>query len=151
MVEQYDKTAREEGFADKMSAVQGDFLAGELEDRTGFDFIVMSAALHHVSDVKAMLESLADRLNSGGVLLIIDFVHSEGWNTESPLPQVLQTVNLHHAGFREEEMRQLYAECGLDFAWRLFKDKCEMPEQFGGEKQAFMARGVKQTWRGILA
>ena len=83
MVNKFNAEAREAGTSEaQMRAVRGDLLAppgGLLEDREfyGFDLAVMSMALHHVDDPKAMIAKLVERVKPGGIVVIIDWVVSD--------------------------------------------------------------------------
>ena len=79
----FNAEAREAGTSEaRMRAVRGDLLAppgGSLEDGEfyGFDLAVMSMALHHVDDPKAMIAKLIERVKPGGIVVIIDWVVSD--------------------------------------------------------------------------
>jgi SAM-dependent methyltransferase len=152
MVNQYNISAEKEGFTlEKMHAIAGDLLDPTDDnlaapDFYGFDFAIMSMALHHVSDPNAMITRLAERLGKGGVLVIIDFVAASesGCNKlEGPSDHpVKQTVT--RAGFEEKGVKQAFEKAGLkDWGWKWFSERTNLPEEFGGENQLFLARGVK--------
>lgn len=150
MVDQYNKFARQEKYSEaRMHAVAGNLLdddesASLPEDYAGFDLIVISLALHHVSDPEAMIAKFAARLAPGGVVVVLDWISSSGI-VPSEIPAddpVRHTVSRH--GFEEDELRAAYEKAGLrDWGWRLFEERTKLPLEFGGEKQLFLARGSK--------
>ena len=78
MVDQYNKLAEKFDLSNQMRANVGDLIKGSDQlnapEYSGFDLIVMSMALHHVEDPALMIHRLSQRLATGGVLLIIDWV-----------------------------------------------------------------------------
>ena len=83
MVDKFNAEAREAGMSEaQMRAVRGDLLApadGSLGDPAFYDFdlAVMSMALHHVDDPKAMVARLVERVKPGGTVVIIDWIPSD--------------------------------------------------------------------------
>jgi SAM-dependent methyltransferase len=152
MVKQYNVNAEKEGFTlEKMHATAGDLLDSTdanlaSSDFYGFDFAIMSMALHHVSDPTEMIARLAERLDKGGVLLIIDWVaasESGCKKLEGPAHHPVQHT-VTRAGFEEKEVKQAFEKAGLkDWDWKWFSKRSNLPEEFGGENQMFLARGVK--------
>lgn len=66
------------------------------------DLLLVSLVLLHIPDTKLILKNLADLLNPGGQLFIVDFNKNEAVNH----PKV-------HNGFKHEELKQSLAEAGL--------------------------------------
>lgn len=66
------------------------------------DLLLVSLVLLHIPDTKLILKKLADLLNPGGQLFIVDFNKNESVNH----PKV-------HNGFKHEELKQSLAEAGL--------------------------------------
>ena len=155
MVTQYNTLAEKAGFSpETMRAVHGDLLdndatpSAELAtaEFNNFDLAVMSLALHHVSDVDAMIQSLADRLAVGGVLVIVDWMSEEAgsdWKfLQSDDMPVRHTVS--RMGFSEGALRETFEKAGLKgWGWRAFAEESEVPSKFGGSMRGFLARGVK--------
>ncbi|KIX08683.1 uncharacterized protein Z518_03340 [Rhinocladiella mackenziei CBS 650.93] len=126
MVEQYNKHAREMGFyPDRMHARQYDLLAEpdpkqqqplSEQELSGFDIVVVSAALHHVADPGKLLKCLAQCLKRGGVCVVLDKIPDltmESLGAAIP-PEHADALNtISKRGFSEEEMRKLYEDAGL--------------------------------------
>ena len=166
MVELYNKAAEANGLtSDQMRAVQGDLLAtrnhpGESSldspEFFNFDLIIMSMALHHVHGPEEMVAKLVDRLKEGGMVIFIDWVpEAEGANAKghpSGQDHESHTERGHHAsehinahdGFSAEQMRTMLARAGCyDVDFVLADEPSKLPEEFGGQKQLFFARGRK--------
>ncbi|KIV97294.1 hypothetical protein PV10_01061 [Exophiala mesophila] len=125
MVAEYNKWAQDTGFGpERVQAYEYDLLSADtsqvIADQVSlsdFDIVVVSMALHHVSDPAKLLSRLAQCLRKGGVCVILDRVpESTSTNTpevelSSTQAQVLQTIN--QFGFSEEDMRKLFCEAGL--------------------------------------
>lgn len=146
MVAQYNKLAT----GDKMHAVAGNLLSDDNvpEGFANFDLIVMSMALHHVSDPDLMIEKLAERLADSGVLLIVDWVSSAESGCGMPKAPadnpVRHTVSRH--GFVEKEVREGFEKAGLgDWGWKWFAERSRLPDELGREHQMFMAKGSKRA------
>ncbi|KAK8059037.1 NADH-ubiquinone oxidoreductase [Apiospora phragmitis] len=152
MVAQYNANASGRGLSPgRMLAIQGDLLSPDAKENladdpnwTGFDLIVISMALHHVTDHEAMVAKLAARLNPGGTLAIVDWVSKpEGLSGEEELAMKTHTSHgtITKHGFTRGEMGMYLAKAGLveyDFT---VATKCQMPpEAGGGERLAFAAR-----------
>ncbi|POR35305.1 Putative methyltransferase, partial [Tolypocladium paradoxum] len=152
MVEQYNDTARRLGLSpEQMHGVRGDLLndaeAVDGPELTGFHVAVMSMALHHVADPAGMVKKLADRLATGGSLVIVDWVEHGRTPPGMPVHPASHTITRH--GFREDEMRTMFAEAGLsDYGYLLHPQRSRMPS--GGEQQLFFARGRVPVQTGQL-
>lgn len=172
MVDKYNTGAREAGMSEvQMHAVQGDLLApsgGPLEsqDFYGFDLAVMSMALHHVDDPKAMIAKLVERLKPGGTVVVIDWIpsgeasshghgshsrmHSSGHGTDSG--EVSGGSHKQHPGahtvsfdgFTKEQMASMFAEAGCSNSdYVLAASPSEVPPDPSGQKRMFFAKGTK--------
>lgn len=155
MVEQYNIRASKEGFStDKMHAIHGDLVdvtstpCPELDtpEYSNFNLVIMSMALHHVENPPAMIQKLSERLCPGGVLLIVDWVSQE--ESGCPLPNWDKSAAGHtvsRMGFVEAEVKGFYEKAGLEsWGWKWFSKQSDMPEEFGGKQQLFLARGEKK-------
>ena len=172
MVDKFNAEAREAGMSEaQMRAVRGDLLAtvdGSLGDPEfyGFDLAVMSMALHHVDDPKAIVASLVERVKPGGTVVIIDWIPSDDFppmdsshdhhSLETP-PNPHQHHNhthghQHHSashtlstsGFSQSQMREMILEAGCrssDFV--LAASPSEVPPGRTGQKQMFFAKGIR--------
>jgi len=144
MVGVYNDAARRLGLtSEQMRAVRADLLAEDTEavdgpEFTGFHVVVMSMALHHVADPAKMIERLAGRLAPGGSLVIVDWVEHGSTPPGQPVHPAAHTVTRH--GFKEEEIRSMFADAGLsDYDYLQHPQKSKVPS--GGEQQLFFARG----------
>lgn len=123
MVSEYNKWAQETGSSsDRVWAYEYDMLAGEernplpRQDLSNFDIVVVSMALHHVSDPAKLMQRLGQCLRPGGTCVILDRTPaSTKANTDATtskrLGDTLKTVNKE--GFAEEEMQKLYEDAGM--------------------------------------
>ncbi|OAA41743.1 Methyltransferase type 12 [Metarhizium rileyi] len=154
MAKQYDLVARESSFShEKMHAIQGDLLDAaatpspelDSEEYKKFDFAIMSLALHHVDHVDGMIRRLAERLDEGGVLVIVDWVDgSEGSKRAAQMGHTHHGHGANHMGFKEQDLRERFEKAGLgNWGWRLFGEPSRVPGAVGGTQQGFLARGTK--------
>ena len=158
MVKLYNETARTQGISkDNMIAIQGDLLAPSQEmidsmkasQYEDFNIIVMSMALHHVSDPQLMLTRLVERLAEGGTILIIDWANEAvySWpSTEALKKAGLEDVKhtLNDAVFSEESVVKLLKDAGCKTAeFVLSPEASTLPLEFGGEKRMFFGLGRK--------
>ncbi|RAO68882.1 uncharacterized protein BHQ10_004894 [Talaromyces amestolkiae] len=120
MVAVYNQRVEEAGIpSEKMSAKVGDLLAENVsEDLQGpeyrdLDIIIVSMALHHFSDPQLALKRLADRLQKGGVLWIVEMLEEPHAKDEHERvsPETAQIVHKH--GFGVDEMKDLFLGAGL--------------------------------------
>ena len=164
MVAQYNKAARSHGVPEsQIFAIQGD-LASPLTEEShpslgssdffGFDLIIMSMALHHIDVPNTLIERLVERLNDGGVVVIIDWtLNQEGRETQQQGEGSHSLRgNVHHPashtvshdGFSKEQMDTMLRSAGCKEADYLVLDEAsKVPFEVGGEKQLFFARGKK--------
>ncbi|KAK8003069.1 hypothetical protein PG989_002788 [Apiospora arundinis] len=157
MVAQYNANASSQGLSsDRMLAVQGDLLSSDAKESladdpewSGFDLVVMSMALHHVTDPEMMVTKLAERLNTGGTLAFVDWVSKpEGLSGEEELAMKSHashgTITKH--GFTKEEMDVYFEKAGLvDCEFQIATDFQMPPEVGGGERSAFVARARRAS------
>ena len=117
MVEEYNRTARNQGLApSEMSATVGNLLdrAGPSSSVSGveffdFDLAIIGLGLHHFEDVDLALKRLVERIRAGtGVLLIIDFLPHD----HVPGRAVEETVA--HDGFDRTVILDLMARAGCE-------------------------------------
>lgn len=164
MVEKYNKSARSHGVPEShIFAIQGD-LASPLTEESHpslsssdffeFDLIIMSMALHHIDVPKVLIERLVERLNEGGVVVIIDWtLNQEGSETQQQregshsLRGNVQNPGAHtvsHAGFSKEQMDTMLRSAGCkEVDYLVLDEPTKVPFEVGGQKQLFFARGKK--------
>lgn len=83
----------------------------------GFDVAGVGLGFHHFDKPDLASKQLAERLNPGGVLFIIDFVAHK----IDPKDAALRGIT--HHGFTEDEIKKMFEDAGLtDFAYQ------ELPE-----------------------
>ncbi|KAK6363994.1 hypothetical protein LTS17_012623 [Exophiala oligosperma] len=123
MVFEYNKWAEETGSgSDRAWAYEYDMLAGEErsplpgQNLSDFDIVVVSMALHHVSDPAKLMQRLGQCLRPGGTCVMLDRIPAStkvktDATTSTKLRETLKTVNKE--GFAEEEMRKLYEDAGM--------------------------------------
>lgn len=125
MVAEFNKWARgTEHGPERLQAYEFDMLAeaepapNSLPDNalSNFDIIVVSMALHHVSDPGKLMVKLGKCLRKGGRVVILDRIpDSTISKSEEELPtaqvEMIKTINQH--GFSEEDMRKLYQGAGI--------------------------------------
>lgn len=164
MVEKYNKSARSYGVPEShIFAIQGD-LASPLTKETHpslgssdffeFDLIIMSMALHHIDVPKLLIERLVERLNEGGVVVIIDWVldqedretQQQGEGSHSLRRNVPQSAahTVSHDGFSKEQMDTMLRSAGCkEVDYLVLDEPSKVPFGVGGQKQLFFARGKK--------
>ncbi|KAF5014667.1 hypothetical protein F66182_14271 [Fusarium sp. NRRL 66182] len=152
MVAVYNQRVQEAGISsEKMSAKVGDLLAENVtKDLQGpeyrdLDIIIVSMALHHFSNPQLALKRLADRLQKGGVLWIVEMLEEPHAKDEHERvsPETAQIVHKH--GFGVDEMKDLFLGAGLgDTDVKLLDRKFEMTiHGHDLEKTIMFARGSK--------
>ena len=170
MVDKFNAEAREAGMSEaQMRAVRGDLLApmgGLLGDPEfhGFDLAVMSMALHHVDDPKAMVARLVERVKPGGTVVVIDWIpsddlppmdrsHGHHSHGTPPNPHHHHSHDHQHhsashtlstSGFSQSQIREMFLEAGCrnsDFV--LAASPSIVPLGRTGQKQMFFAKGAK--------
>lgn len=164
MVEEYNKSARSHGVPEaQMFAIQGDLAAPLTEaghsflngsDYFQFDLIVISMALHHIDVPKVLIERLVERLNKGGVVVIIDrTLDQEDGQKKEPreeshgLQGNIQHAAAHtvsHEGFSKEQIDTMLRCAGChEVDYLVLDERAKIPAEVGGPMQIFFARGKK--------
>ncbi|KAI0542702.1 S-adenosyl-L-methionine-dependent methyltransferase [Xylaria digitata] len=133
MVAAYNTRAENQGLSsEEMHAVLGD-LASETVDSSlsspelfDFDIAVVGGGFHHFGDPELAAKRLVERLKSGGVLLIWDFLphgarhghgHKHDEHSHAGGHDVYHSV-MHH-GFSEARMREIFTAAGAGADFRL--------------------------------
>ena len=164
-------------FPDHMRAVHGDLMAPEVdpallsEEFSDFDLVVISMALHHLQDIGEAVKRLANRLRSGGTLLVIDWAAVEQptqkdeesvKSTDDQSDKRQQRAHQHHDhqhghgdvnhpaahtmahhNFSREQMEAAFKDAGSeDFDFVLHKELSSVP-MVKGEMRLFFAKGRK--------
>ncbi|MDG0842125.1 class I SAM-dependent methyltransferase [Staphylococcus equorum] len=80
----------------------GDILSEDTHINTTYDVIFLSLVLLHSGDYTALLTALRAKLNSGGLLVLVDFDKNESIYH----PKV-------YNGFEQSDIQQLFTELGL--------------------------------------
>ncbi|KAI4196253.1 MAG: hypothetical protein LQ350_006668 [Teloschistes chrysophthalmus] len=137
---------------DSMLAVQGDILGpptGSQRDAfTGrewfdFDMAVMSMALHHVASPEDAVKLLVERLRTGGIVLLIDWVLDSVRFSGADLTKHAHDVapgsenTMTRAGFGKDEMLGILDGAGCQDVGFL---EFEEPTRLGDGEQAMMQR-----------
>ncbi|KAF4456875.1 methyltransferase domain-containing protein [Fusarium austroafricanum] len=149
-VDKYNKQARDQGISpDQVFAVQGDARSPAIDlassEFSKFDFIIISMALHHIDDPKALLSCLLTRLRPGGHIFIVDWTPEHyGVPKRDANHLIARTPGVSVDGFSQETMMELMSSVGFEGGeYRLHPKRSSMGDMIGGEKQLFFARGMK--------
>ncbi|OGM50118.1 SAM-dependent methyltransferase [Aspergillus bombycis] len=156
MVDEYNASAREAGFEDKMIGHKGDLLAEPMPeelsgpDYSDFDVVFVSMALHHFEKPDLAMKRLGERLKKGGVCLIIDVLpHGKhdhnAHEMHNPNHEATHTIKTH--GFTLEDMRKLYetAGLGMGFDYQVIEEPFVIErDEKTFSKTIFIARGQRQ-------
>lgn len=150
MVATYNARAENQGLSvSEMHAYQGnlcvpedpspaDFASPEFFD---FDVAAVGLGFHHFDDPSLAARRLAERLKTGGVLVILDFLPHDKPDASHPAASTIT-----HHGFSEEHIRRIYEEAGVgkDFALEEMAVVFHFSKE-GGEvkRKIFLARGTK--------
>ena len=149
MVDEYNTSARNQGIvADEMRAHVGNLIDPDAVPETlsglafhGFDVAAVGMGFHHFADPALAARRLAERLRTGGVLFIVDFLphaHPHGHGQDGTTPM--------HMGFSEEAVSAIFATAGVGERFEhVVLGKGVVFSRDGREHQRslFMARGVK--------
>lgn len=161
MVDRYNETGERAGFSpQQMRAVRLDLLTNDGDadvlqtaDFSGFDLVVLSMALHHVSDHQLLITRLVERLRPGGVVAVIDWPPSKYGNAfrhgKDDGPG--KTVHVHHQEFSDAYMAGLFGTAGCtpaSFRYVLHDEESLVPENVtkvpgGISRKAFLASAKK--------
>lgn len=127
MVDEYNKAIRSSGMkTEQANAVVGDLCTEDVQSHLDgkeyydFDIVAIGLGFHHFENLPLSTKRLAERLRSGGVLLIVDFLpfDSEAQHRAQPpdadTPDMSATIK--HSGFTEEGIKKLFGEAGLEDA-----------------------------------
>lgn len=116
------------------------------EEFFGFDIAGVGLGFHHFDDPELAARRLAERLQPGGVLFILDFMPHEAASADINTTRAVQ-----HNGFSEERIRQMFesAGAGANFQFKEMGDKITFEHgPHGGHgnhmsRRVFFARGSK--------
>ncbi|KAL2161134.1 hypothetical protein VTH06DRAFT_8353 [Thermothelomyces fergusii] len=107
-----------------------------------FDIAAVGLGFHHFDDPALVARRLAERLKTGGVLMVLDFLPHEKPDASHPA-----TASITHHGFTEEQIRHIYegAGVGKDFALQELATVFHFSKEKGEEvkRKLFIARGTK--------
>lgn len=120
MVAKYNQAMKDAGLShDDAYAVEGDLLNPEgvpeslsTPELHGFDIAAIGLGFHHFEKPALAVHRLAERLNPGGVILIVDGAadgHSKPWQHH----EADHTISTPH-GFSEDTMKQIFEDAGLE-------------------------------------
>lgn len=123
MVAQYNERMQRDEI--NATAVRGNLLVdtvdSSLDEHTGFDVAFVGLGFHHFSDSKKCLIRLRERVKAGGVVVILDWLpsdgghHSHGHESEGKEDEFKHMRHtIAHNGFDEDMMGSLYQEAGLE-------------------------------------
>ncbi|KAL2020501.1 hypothetical protein VTK56DRAFT_8386 [Thermocarpiscus australiensis] len=152
MVAAYNSRAENQGLApSEMHAYQGNLCIPEepapqafaSPDFFNFDVAAVGLGFHHFDDPALAARRLAERLKTGGVLLILDFLPHEKPDTTHAAASTIT-----HNGFSEEQIRRIYEDAGVgkDFALEEVADVVlprAVPDKPDMRRKVFIARGTK--------
>ncbi len=115
------KYVEQEGLADKVQTVAGDYLVDDLG--SGFDLVFLSAIIHSnsVEENRKLIRKCAQALNPNGQVIVQDFIMDA--DRTSPAHGALFALNMlvgTEAGdtFTESEVREWMEEAGLSHVMR---------------------------------
>ncbi len=110
------KYVEQEGLADKVKTVGGDYMVDDLG--SGFDLVFLSAIIHSnsVEENRKLIRKCAQALNPNGQVVVQDFIMDE--DRTSPAHGALFALNMlvgTEAGdtYTESEVRRWMEEAGL--------------------------------------
>lgn len=175
MLAKYRGTANDLGLAEsQMMTVQGNLLlqdqqptkpALSREQLSNFDVVAICMALHHVDDIDLAIKKLAERLRTGGVLLVIDWAkrdaelastgvahshehhnhsHDHNHNGDKIHSYHPAAHTISHDSFTKETIFRLFEQAGCgDAKFALADTLSEVPGARSGKMQLFFARATK--------
>ncbi|KAL2136812.1 hypothetical protein VTI74DRAFT_1026 [Chaetomium olivicolor] len=151
MVAAYNARAENQGLTpSEMHAHQGNICVPEdpnpqaftSPEFSNFDVAVVGLGFHHFDDPALAARRLAERLKTGGVLVILDFLPHDKPDASHPA-----TSTITHHGFSEEHIRKIYEDAGVgkDFALEELATVFHFSKENDTEvrRKIFMARGTK--------
>ncbi|AEO64986.1 uncharacterized protein THITE_2048153 [Thermothielavioides terrestris NRRL 8126] len=151
MATAYNARAENQGLThSEMHAYQGNLCVPEdpnpaafaAPEFFSFDVAAVGLGFHHFDDPALAARRLAERLKTGGVLVILDF-----FAHDKPDPSHPATQTVTHHGFSEETIRRIYEEAGVgkDFALVEAGVVFHFSKENGTEvrRRIFIARGTK--------
>ncbi len=95
---------REKELPCKLDIIELDLTKQDLDIQV--DGIVTSMTMHHIKDIKTMLEKFAKMLKSGGFIAIADLESEDGTFHDTD-------TGVEHFGFENEDLKQLVQESGF--------------------------------------
>lgn len=90
----------------------------------GFDLIVSAMAFHHIKDTYPMLSILKEKLNTNGILAIIDLDEEDGSFHPDP-----KNMGVHHFGFSAAQNTMWAKETGIELLKRTIVHTVEKNEK----------------------
>ncbi|KAH0436848.1 hypothetical protein CcaCcLH18_04174 [Colletotrichum camelliae] len=176
IVERFNKNATRLGYdCSQAHAIAGDLMTdASLAGPALFDVVIISMALHHLDDPRAMLVRLAAYLKPGGVLIAVEGIdagkkpldkvaqasmvhvvhghsrgHGHSHSHEGHEPEVLKTTN--HQAFDEEVFRTWFGGAGCEgkFVYIVNDEVSHIPEKASGKagglnRKMVIAAAVKE-------
>jgi len=151
MAATYNARAENQGLtASEMHAYQGNLCdpmdpnpaALAAPEFSNFDIAAVGLGFHHFDDPSLAARRLAERLKTGGVLMILDFLPHDKPDASHPAASTIT-----HHGFTHDHIKRIFEEAGVgkDFAL----DEIAMVFHFSKETETevkrniFIARGTK--------
>ncbi|KAK4248721.1 methyltransferase [Corynascus novoguineensis] len=147
----YNARAENQGLSpSEMYAYQGNLCAPDdpnppalaSPEFSNFDIAAVGLGFHHFDDPALAARRLAERLKTGGVLLILDFLPHEKPDTSHPAAPTIT-----HHGFTEEHIRSIFEEAGVgkNFALEEVAVVFHVSKEKGAgvKRKIFIARGNK--------
>ncbi|EXJ62945.1 hypothetical protein A1O7_03389 [Cladophialophora yegresii CBS 114405] len=106
-----------------------------------FDLVVVGLGFHHFPDIALATSRLVERLKTGGVFLILDFV-THAMDEQGSSGQQLPRHTVAHMGFSEEELKKYFEDAGLtDFEIVRMDDEVLLRGE--SRRRPFLAKGRK--------
>lgn len=103
-----------------------------------FDLVAVGLGFHHFENLPAVTQRLVDRLQPGGVLMILDFFTHD---KEDMAGHAAHKTVAHH-GFSEAQIKGLFADAGLEDN-QVIAYPDEILLRGVAKRKLFMARGRK--------
>ncbi|KAK4125120.1 S-adenosyl-L-methionine-dependent methyltransferase [Parathielavia appendiculata] len=151
MVATYNTRAENQGLAaSEMHAYQGNLCVPDDPNPAAFaspeffnfDVAAVGLGFHHFDDPSLAARRLAERLNTGGVLMIVDFMPHGTPDASHPAAHTIT-----HHGFSKDHIRRIFEEAGVgrDFALEEMAVVFHIEKENGAvvRRNLFIARGTK--------